>query len=106
MSANAQHHDALLLLRTEHAVARVLSEARDEATAFPRLLDAIGESLGWDAGAIWKETGDGSGALCCVETWRGPEPFVQTTRSMVLARGEGLPGRVWASGKPAWIWSR
>ena len=53
---HTQHHDAQVLLRTEHAVARVLTEACDEATAFPRLLAAIGESLGWDAGALWKET--------------------------------------------------
>ena len=46
MSAHVQQHDAQVLLRTEHAVARVLTEACDEATAFPRLLAAIGESLG------------------------------------------------------------
>ena len=103
MSAHVQHHDAQVLLRTEHAVARVLTEVCDEATAFPRLLAAIGESLGWDAGALWQETDAVSGALCCVETWRGPEPFEQTTRSTLLAPGEGLPGRVWASGKPAWV---
>ena len=103
MSVNAQHHDAQVLLRTEHAVARVLAEASDEASAFPRLLAAIGQSLGWDVGALWQETEDLTGALHCVETWRGPEPFERITRSTLLAPDEGLPGRVWASGKPAWI---
>jgi hypothetical protein len=103
MSVDAQSHDASVLLRTEHAVARVLAEACDEATAYPRLLAAIGESLGWDAGALWTPPDGEGGALRCVETWQGSEPFEETSRSMALAPGEGLPGRVWASGEPAWI---
>jgi PAS domain S-box-containing protein len=99
---DAQLHDPAELLRTEHAVARVLAEAPDEATAYPLLLAAIGESLGWDAGAIWTDPGNG-GTLRCVETWQGAEQFAQTCRNMSLAPGEGLPGRVWASGEPAWI---
>jgi len=100
MTVDAQHHDAAVLLRTEHAVARVLAEACDEESAYPRLLAAIGESLGWDAGALW--TAD-AGALRCAATWQEPEPFAEISRSLVLAPGEGLPGRVWASGEPAWI---
>ena len=103
MSTDAQHHNASVLLRTEHAVARVLAEACDEQTAYPQLLAAIGESLGWDAGALWTAPDGDGGALRCVETWQGPEPFERATRSMSLASGEGLPGRVWASGEPAWI---
>jgi PAS domain S-box-containing protein len=100
MSVDSQHHDAAELLRTEHAVARVLAEACDEEDAYPRLLAAIGESLGWDAGAVWI-TADGD--LRCVETWQAPVEFGETCRSLTLAPGEGLPGRVWASGEPAWI---
>ena len=103
MIVDARHHNAAVLLRTEHAVARVLAEACDEATAYPRLLAAIGESLGWDAGAVWVAPDGDAGALRCVETWQGPEPFEQSSRSLSLAPGEGLPGRVWVSGEPAWI---
>jgi PAS domain S-box-containing protein len=100
MSVEAHHHDASVLLRTEHAVARLLAEAVSEEDAHPRLLAAIGESLGWDAGALWRPD---DGALRCVVTWRGPAPFVRTSRDLALAPGEGLPGRVWASGEPTWI---
>jgi PAS domain S-box-containing protein len=103
MVVDARHHNATVLLRTEHAVARVLAEACDEASAYPRLLAAIGESLGWDAGALWVAPDGDRGALHCVETWQGPEPFEETCRRLSLAPGEGLPGRVWASGEPAWI---
>jgi PAS domain S-box-containing protein len=61
------------------------------------------QSLGWDVGALWRPTDEVAGALRCVETWPGVEPFEQTSRTTLLAPGEGLPGRVWASGKPAWI---
>jgi len=97
------HHDPAVLLRTEHAVARVLAEADDEPTAYPRLLAAIGDSLGWDAGGIWTPAAAGDGTLRCVETWQAPEPFERMSRTLVLAPGEGLPGRVCASGEPAWI---
>jgi PAS domain S-box-containing protein len=94
-----------MLLHAEHAVARVLVEADDEATAYPRLLRAIGESLGWELGALWIPYGKGDtdGVLRCVETWRGREPFEEASRRTPLARGEGLPGRVWASGEAAWV---
>src|SRR5215218_5491160 len=100
MSVAARGHDTAVLLRTEHAVGRVLTEAHDEAAAYPRLLAAIGESLGWDAGGAWTPQAD---ILRCTATWHAPEPFERISRSVSLARGEGLPGRVWASGEPAWI---
>jgi len=103
MTADAQHHDPAVLLQAEHAVARVLAEAPDEATAYPRLLSAIGEPLGWEVGGLWRPAGAGNGALRCVATWPGSEPFERISRGVVLKHDEGLPGRVWASGEPIWI---
>ncbi|HEX2411458.1 MAG TPA: PAS domain S-box protein [Solirubrobacteraceae bacterium] len=48
--------DPTVLLRTEHAAARVLASAQSEAEAYPALLAAVAESLGWDAGALWTGT--------------------------------------------------
>jgi PAS domain S-box-containing protein len=92
-----------MLLQAEHAVARVLAEARDETAAYPRLLAAIGESLGWSVGALWVPADATDGTLRCVETWPDEEPFGQVSERMSLPRGEGLPGRVSLSGEPAWI---
>jgi PAS domain S-box-containing protein len=103
MRVEEGHHNAAVLLAAEHAVARVLAEACDEGSAYPRLLAAIGESLGWDVGALWTSAESDDGALRCIETWQAQEPFAEKSRSMSLAPGEGLPGRVWASGEPAWI---
>jgi PAS domain S-box-containing protein len=104
MSRDGEHHDATALLRAEHAVAGVLAEVCDEATAYPRLLEAIGSTLGWEVGAVWQApVGDAGGGLRCVETWPGPEPFEQVSRALVLRPGEGLPGRVWAGARPTWV---
>ena len=93
------------LLRVEHAVAEALLDADSADEAFPRLLAAVGEGLGWHYGGVWLPVA--SGALHCVATWSaGGKPlerFAATSRTLALGPGEGLPGRVQARGRPAWI---
>ncbi len=95
------------LPRADHAVARSLAETEDPRDALAGALAAIGESLGWRWGAVWEPALDRPETLRCVETWHAlgadAAEFGATTRSLVLVRGEGLPGRVWQSGEPAWI---
>jgi PAS domain S-box-containing protein len=95
-------------LRADQAVARILAESDAEEELYPLVLAAIGESLGWELGAIW-ELPTGADSLSCLEVWCAPaawagaEDFATTTRNARLVEGEGLPGRVLASGEPAWI---
>ncbi len=93
-------------LAVQHAVSSALADAPDFEAAVPRLLKAIGESLDWEVGAYWK-VGERGARLRCRATWQlHPRPgnaFIEATRSMLLARGEGLPGQVWESGEPRWI---
>ena len=93
--------------RTEHAVARSLAETTDPHAALARALSTIGESLGWQLGAAWEPAADRPEALVCEEVWHGGDApavaFEQASRETSLAPGEGLPGRVWDSGEPAWI---
>jgi PAS domain S-box-containing protein len=95
------------LPRTEQAVARSLAETADPHDALARALRAIGESLGWRLGAVWEPAAERPEVLACVETWHaaGAEVgnFEATSRDTVFVAGEGLPGRVWGSGEPAWI---
>ena len=93
--------DVEVLLRTEHAVARVLASAAGEADAYPRLLAAIGATLRWDIGAVW--TLAEAGTLRCDAAWGDGGDFVAATRELSLAADEGLPGRVWSEERPAWI---
>src|SRR4051812_14260740 len=90
------------LLRVEHAVAEALLEADSPDDAFPRLLVAVGEGLDWHYGGVWLP--DGDGALRCIATWSaGGKPlerFAAASRTLTLAPGEGLPGRVQARQRP------
>jgi len=93
-------------LVVQHAATRILAEAATLGDATPRLLQAIAETLGWQAGAIWTVDRPRQ-ALRCVEVWHAPSAAVREfeamSRRITLAQGEGLPGRVWATGEPAWV---
>jgi PAS domain S-box-containing protein len=65
----------------------------------------IGTSLGWELGSVWEVDPD-DGRLRCVRTWHsgeGAKEFEALSERLVLSLGEGLPGRVVASGEPAWM---
>jgi PAS domain S-box-containing protein len=98
--------DSTLLLRVEHAVARVLAEEPDELRAYTRLLAAIGERLDFRFGAVWRPAGP-DGRLRAVACWRpagsGLEEFERVTRLLELEPGAGLPGRTWLAREPTWI---
>ena len=93
-------------LTAEYVAARALAESATLAEAAPRVLQAMCEALGWDYGALW-DLDPGPAVMRCVETWQVPTVFLpefeDASRRSVFARGVGLPGRVWASGEPAWI---
>jgi PAS domain S-box-containing protein len=107
MPTVAQPSDVAVLLRTEHAVARVLASLADEGDAHPRLLAAIGTALAWDFGALWGPADAEGSQLRCEETWQAAsmadDAFAQASRAVTLPAGQGLPGEVWQTGRPAWI---
>ena len=87
----------------QYEVARVLSDSRSPDEAMPRVLEALGEHLGWRAGTYWRMEGS---SLRCAAFWPENDPALADleveTRARVLARGEGFPGLVWESGAPQW----
>jgi PAS domain S-box-containing protein len=87
-------------------VIRVLANAASVAEAAPQVLQALCEGLQWDLGAMWRVDAAKS-ALHCVHVWNGSTlqaaAFVSMTKNSKFSRGEGLPGRIWASRKPQWI---
>jgi PAS domain S-box-containing protein len=88
-------------LATQGAVSRVLASAESMQEAVPLILGAVCESEGWDFGAFW-QVDEKDGVLRCQEIWRRPllalDELEAKTRTIVFARGHGLPGRVWESG--------
>jgi PAS domain S-box-containing protein len=89
-----------------YAVGDVLANAGNLTQAAPAILRAICENLGWQIGALWLVDDDGQ-RLRCRSTWTGvtsaPSAFAAATQEMVFTSGVGLPGRVWAMRKAAWI---
>jgi two-component system sensor histidine kinase/response regulator len=87
-------------------IARAIAESATLAVAAPRMLAAVCHPLGWEYGALWELERRGT-ALRFVGAWPDPSPrfaeFSELSRTTAFARGVGLPGRVWASGRPAWI---
>src|SRR5438552_2990650 len=73
-------------------VARILAASDSMATAAPELLQAIGESLGWEMGQMWS-VDRAANVLRCLAAWRLPSvpaaDFAETSRSRTLARGIG-----------------
>jgi PAS domain S-box-containing protein len=94
-----------LLLRVEIVLARILATAQSPVETYDAALAAIGEALGCESGSVW-EVDARRGRLYCVRTWQtstAAARFEAVSAGLTLAKGEGLPGRVWESGEPAWI---
>jgi PAS domain S-box-containing protein len=93
-------------LAVQYAVVRVLAEATTLQEGASRLIEAVAGSLNWDAGGLWLKDAPAK-VLRCTTFWHRPEiqieEFAEVSRTMTCVAGVGLPGRVWASGKPAWV---
>ncbi len=102
----AEHQRAELLRNVRLAVTQILAQAGAVAEAAPEILKSVCEALDWDMGALWAVDRQ-AGVLRCQEAWRRPGArlgeFETVTRRQTFEPGRGLPGRVWSSGRPAWV---
>ncbi|HEV2492558.1 MAG TPA: response regulator [Terriglobia bacterium] len=93
-------------LAAQYAAARALAESTTLSEATCRILQALGEALGWEYAAVWHVNGEAN-LLRCIETWSAAtRPFAEfdaLSRQTTFAPGIGLPGRVWSSCQPAWL---
>ncbi len=83
---------------TQHVVTRALAESVAADDALPRVLEALGTSLGFEFAAAWL-VDRRSGLLRPAAWWVALpgtcERLVAETRTLVLPPGRGLPGQVW-----------
>jgi PAS domain S-box-containing protein len=79
----------------------------DAGRAYEALLQAITERLDWRLAAAWEPATADGGTLACVACWTTPDAnlqdFADLTKATMLRTGEGLPGRVFATGAPVWL---
>ncbi len=97
---------ARLGLTVQYAVTRALADSATLAQATSQLLEVICRSQRWQLGEIWKVDRE-AGVLRLVDAWSSAErdlpEFALATSEMTFQPGEGLSGRVWSTGIPAWI---
>jgi diguanylate cyclase (GGDEF)-like protein/PAS domain S-box-containing protein len=93
--------EELLLLQT---IVLAVNDAPDLLAALQVAVQRLCEATNWACGAAWTPLADGS-ALELRQSWSIDDPrlvaFFERRKTLHLAPGVGLPGRVWASGEPS-----
>ena len=94
-------------LAAEHAIARTLATACSLEEAAPAIVGALVESFDAELGALWLVDPDADRLRCAAVPSHGASSslreFADRCGELSCGRGEGLPGRVWATGE--WAWS-
>jgi PAS domain S-box-containing protein len=89
-----------------YAVGEVLGSAESLTHAANAILAGLCENLEWQIGALWL-VDDDEQRLRCVAVWTdasaSAQAFARASKETLFPPGVGLPGRVWASGRAAWI---
>jgi len=93
-------------LALQYAVTKILSESLEVADGARKILRTARDTLDWEVGVLWKVDA-AAGLLRCVDICHAksnvtPE-FDRLSHESALGKGVGVPGYVWASGKPFWI---
>ncbi len=96
-----------LFLSAAHGVTRVLAQASNLQDATDRLPEVLRSGLEAEVAELWIVDPE-SGCLRLAgfsksHSFLGYENFEAETRRHGFRPGEGLPGRVWASGTAAWM---
>lgn len=93
-------------LTLQYDITRVLAGSEDIEEPIEEIIRLVCEINSWVIGEIWLV--DRQTDLLRLESiWNKPfqdtAEFVAESRKTSFRKGEGLPGRVWESGQPAWI---
>ena len=90
----------------ETAAAKVIASGAKLAGLIPMMLSALGRQLQATVGAWWVPGSSGE-VLQTAHMWQSDdaqvEPFMQASRELSFAPGQGLPGRVWEARASHWI---
>jgi PAS domain S-box-containing protein len=93
------------LLSAQYSVVRALAECETLESATQRILQAVGERVGFQVGVVFIAGADGR--LECLDIWHAAgmdtSEFEAATRQTAFGRGEGFAGRIWAAKRPGWI---
>jgi diguanylate cyclase (GGDEF)-like protein/PAS domain S-box-containing protein len=93
-------------LRLLSTVSLAVADADDFDTALEVAVEELCRATGWAFGQVWLPTEERD-TLALAPIWTGAAPafeaFHTASADQRFARGEGLPGRAWATGSSVWI---
>lgn len=91
-------------IAAQHAIARLLSEVASLSDMAESILKIICSGSECDLGAVWLVENN---KLRSATIWHSSAKefpnLEKATSSTAFVKGEGLPGRIWATNQPAWI---
>jgi signal transduction histidine kinase/CheY-like chemotaxis protein len=89
-----------------YEITSVLAGSNPMEVTLSKVLQILCEGLDRELGIIWR-LNRRTNLLECTDVWQRPGPafdeFITLSQEKPLARGVGLAGRVWDTGKPTWI---
>ena len=92
---------------TQYVVSNLLAGSWTLAEVATQILEAIASSGDWAFAAIWIYD-EAAGGLRCRNVWHEAservKKFADLSLLITLPKGQGLPGRVWNSKKPTWVY--
>lgn len=93
-------------LLAHHNVTRILAEASTFEEAAPKFLQPLRECLQWESCTLWRVDHEGN-LLRRAQQWSDSSLSMAQSQALTHAStcsyGSGLPGRVWASGRPSYV---
>lgn len=91
-------------LAAQLALTNVLSQEQSFDAAARQVMQTICENLGWDIGALWEVRDE---VIACIDSWHAPHVNSESVRDLCdrsgMARGVGLLGQVWETGRAVWV---
>jgi len=88
-----------------HDVSQAIDQSANWSDALHLVMRQICEAEGWQAGYVYLPATDASDQLITFVSYSADErfaPFHAMSQQMRYARGQGLPGRVYAEGRHIW----
>lgn len=86
------------------AAAAAVAEAASWRAGLEAVLRGLAGAMGWAGAGAW-EVDHAAGELYCADLWTADgrsTAFTRAARERRLKSGEGLAGKVWRDGRPAW----
>ena len=91
-----------------HRATQLAAESDAFDKSLQQCVDLVCELTGWPIGHVYLPAENGAPELRSASIWRIADTkkhakFKSVTEKSVFRKGEGLPGRIWQAGDPAWI---